>query len=84
MNLKELKAAAKASIHLGFGCGDPECRCFGCLVQPPTILKLIAVVEAAQALIDYSDTGGNDKPYPYIYWDDKFKAIELAIKELEK
>ena len=84
IKLAELKAAAEAAKYYGFGCGDPECRCFACLVQPPTILKLLAVCEAAQALIDYSDTGGNDKPYPYIYWDDKFKAIELAIKEIEK
>ena len=48
MNLAELKASAEAAIHYGFGCGDPECRCFACLAQPDTILKLIAVCEAAQ------------------------------------
>ena len=51
MILNELKAAAEAAKYYGFGCGDPECRCFACLVQPPTILKLIAVVEAARSWV---------------------------------
>jgi chromosome segregation ATPase len=47
-------------------------------------IRLMKIVDAAKELIAYSDTGGDDKPYPYIFWDDKFKALEVALKELEK
>jgi hypothetical protein len=48
------------------------------------VAALTKVADAANELIAYSDTGGDDKPYPYIFWDDKFKALEVALKELGK
>jgi hypothetical protein len=48
------------------------------------LATLTKVADAAKELIAYSDTGGDDKPYPYIFWDDKFKALEIALKGVEK
>lgn len=45
--------------------------------------RLRAVAEAAQALLDYGREGQDEKPFPYIFWDDKFKALSDALGRLE-